>query len=337
MAAKQYTYITAKAARDPDFREAFSGGLSYDLFKWALAATITRQNEVPAPSGSPVLALIPVWDFCNHAPAGETETSFVATAQPAGGPTGESSSSRALECRALVPITGGSEVHIFYGCRPSSELLVYSGFVSTANLYDQVALRLSLHQDAQGTSEDSGGATKARLLLARSLGFSPEKSAAGTWEVPLALSAAAVSAVSDSASGTSSSAARKSAVDLKCLRLAALVAAAEDSSATAWLRAFLGAKAAAPADASAADLALSTCPRGSSDRPQKLLEDALGGLLAGINERRGALSQYLGSITSAGDSLPASVSRRLAITSALLENEAALVESAKSQNYMKGP
>jgi len=149
MALKQYVYLVHKAAREPQgFGKHFpvmadptEGGhlnstrplFSLSLFRWALATAITRQNEVPAAartnSGS-TLALIPLWDMCNHSNSKDTDTSFVA------GPLAEPSSSLqvgsvegALECRAVKDIAKDTQVYIFYGKRPNSDLLLYSGFV----------------------------------------------------------------------------------------------------------------------------------------------------------------------------------------------------------------
>lgn len=132
MALKQYVYLAHKAAREPGgFGQHFpvvaaSGDgarplFTLALFRWALATAITRQNEVPAALGATTLALIPLWDMCNHHPSKETDTRFVAAESTSAG--------GALECRALKPIAEGAPVHIFYGERPSSELLLYSGFV----------------------------------------------------------------------------------------------------------------------------------------------------------------------------------------------------------------
>lgn len=34
--------------------------------RWAVSSVMTRQNQVPAESGRQVLALVPLWDMCNH-------------------------------------------------------------------------------------------------------------------------------------------------------------------------------------------------------------------------------------------------------------------------------
>jgi protein-histidine N-methyltransferase len=41
--------------------------LEFKDFMWCVSVTMTRQNRIPKPSeNGTILALIPVWDFCNH-------------------------------------------------------------------------------------------------------------------------------------------------------------------------------------------------------------------------------------------------------------------------------
>ncbi len=198
MVAKQYCYITkmllrraqvsgaAEGAEGDDvpsnplspgrlkeFAAFFQRGLSFELFRWAMAAVITRQNRVPVPqtdgaaSGAfaatsaavameqqpQTLALIPIWDMCNHA-EGKSVTYFeneIADGSAGGGGSGAAGATSAsrgtLVCRATVAVPAGEEVCIFYGPRPNAELLCYSGFVypSPSNSYDraQVSWELS--------------------------------------------------------------------------------------------------------------------------------------------------------------------------------------------------
>ena len=34
--------------------------------RWAVSTVMTRQNQIPCSNGRQVLALIPLWDMCNH-------------------------------------------------------------------------------------------------------------------------------------------------------------------------------------------------------------------------------------------------------------------------------
>ena len=36
------------------------------MHRWAVSTVITRQNKIPSTTGEPTLALIPMWDMCNH-------------------------------------------------------------------------------------------------------------------------------------------------------------------------------------------------------------------------------------------------------------------------------
>ena len=38
----------------------------FALLRWAVSTVITRQNKIPSTTGEPTLALIPMWDICNH-------------------------------------------------------------------------------------------------------------------------------------------------------------------------------------------------------------------------------------------------------------------------------
>ena len=163
MALKQYAYLAHKAAREPQgFGKHFPVTndpkanhdparplFSLSLFRWALATAITRQNEVPAAAAADsTLALIPLWDMCNHSNSKDTDTSFVAAAlNEASSSSLEVSSGGALECRAMRDIAKDEQVYIFYGERPNSDLLLYSGFVpalqpedaSSASLLDALS------------------------------------------------------------------------------------------------------------------------------------------------------------------------------------------------------
>ena len=45
----------------------YSVGFYYEDFVWAVCSVMSRQNEIPLKDGkSSALALIPLWDMCNH-------------------------------------------------------------------------------------------------------------------------------------------------------------------------------------------------------------------------------------------------------------------------------
>ena len=167
---KQYCYISHVYGPRGPFSSAFPSAqsLTFDLFRWALCSTITRQNRVPSllqsgkqdqdqgqGQGPGVLALIPVWDMCNHA-QGPNTTGFDMSPE-----------SHGLVCEAMNDYAPGDEVHIFYGPRPNAELFLYSGFVASANPHHEGSLTLTL----PSASEEP--LVKMKLILLQKLGLEP--------------------------------------------------------------------------------------------------------------------------------------------------------------------
>uniref|UniRef100_A0A8D0RQ85 protein-histidine N-methyltransferase n=1 Tax=Sus scrofa TaxID=9823 RepID=A0A8D0RQ85_PIG len=66
--ARQYAYFykviqTHPQAHKLPLKESFT----YEDYRWAVSSVMTRQNQIPTEDGSRVtLALIPLWDMCNH-------------------------------------------------------------------------------------------------------------------------------------------------------------------------------------------------------------------------------------------------------------------------------
>jgi len=91
---------------------------------------MSRQNEIPTPPGhtSPTLALIPVWDLCNHS-SGSITTFF-------------SMETQICDCYAMKDFKSHEEFTIFYGPRMNSELLVQQGFAYPCNQFDRLQLKL---------------------------------------------------------------------------------------------------------------------------------------------------------------------------------------------------
>lgn len=140
--ARQYAYFhkVFQTMDDPAsllLRDVFT----YEQYRWAVSTVMTRQNFVPGDdqvgglkSGkSPALvnAFIPMWDMCNHT-NGELTTDYE-----------EENGGRSI-CHALQPFPQGSQIFIFYGSRPNSDLLVHNGFVFFNNEHDSLALRLGV-------------------------------------------------------------------------------------------------------------------------------------------------------------------------------------------------
>jgi protein-histidine N-methyltransferase len=127
----QYTKIYVLLSRGQTGCAALSvDNFSYSNFEWAVSVVMTRQNRLPSagPGRPPALALVPVWDMCNHA-AGPHTTSVVL--DPA-------TDTARVECGAMRAFVEGEAITIYYGRRPNSELLLYSGFVQPGNEHDSV-------------------------------------------------------------------------------------------------------------------------------------------------------------------------------------------------------
>lgn len=107
---------------------------SWSRYIWAVSVVMTRQNELP--TNPRALALVPVWDLCNHSP-GKHTTSVALNPE-----TGNVS----VECSAMRKFDVNDEVTIFYGMRPNSELLLFSGFVQPNNEFDTYAIPLPLRR-----------------------------------------------------------------------------------------------------------------------------------------------------------------------------------------------
>ena len=108
----------------------FKCGFRYDDFIWAVSCVMSRQNEIPSKAGphSPALALIPLWDLCNHC-SGHISTFFNLECQT-------------CDCYAQHNFKANEEFTIFYGPRTNSELLLQQGFVYPDNEHDVLPIRL---------------------------------------------------------------------------------------------------------------------------------------------------------------------------------------------------
>lgn len=91
---------------------------------------MSRQNEIPSKPdlSSPTLALIPLWDFCNHS-SGKITTFY-------------NVEKSTCDCYAHRSFTALEEFTIFYGSRTNAELLLQQGFVYPNNEHDTYQIRL---------------------------------------------------------------------------------------------------------------------------------------------------------------------------------------------------
>lgn len=107
---------------------------SFARYMWAVSVVMTRQNEIPTEPRS--LALVPVWDMCNHSP-GTNTTSVVINPE---------TETVTVDCDAMRTFKEGDAITIFYGRRQNSELLLFSGFLQKDNIYDKVSIPLVLRK-----------------------------------------------------------------------------------------------------------------------------------------------------------------------------------------------
>ncbi|XP_056151946.1 actin-histidine N-methyltransferase [Lampris incognitus] len=100
-------------------------------YVWAVSSVMTRQNQIPTEDGSRVtLALIPLWDMCNH-------TNGLIT-------TGYNLEDDRCECVALQDYKENEQIYIFYGTRSNAEFVIHNGFFFQDNAHDRVKIKLGV-------------------------------------------------------------------------------------------------------------------------------------------------------------------------------------------------
>ncbi|XP_061600136.1 actin-histidine N-methyltransferase isoform X2 [Cololabis saira] len=130
--ARQYAYFykllqTHPAASKLPLKDSFT----FDDYRWAVSSVMTRQNQIPTEDGSRVtLALIPLWDMCNH-------TNGLIT-------TGYNLEDDRCECVALQDYKENQQIYIFYGTRSNAEFVIHNGFFFQDNNHDRVKIKLGV-------------------------------------------------------------------------------------------------------------------------------------------------------------------------------------------------
>jgi SET domain len=127
----QYTKLYNLLSRDPAACSALPlERFTYRNFEWAISVVMTRQNSLVSDGSgqSPLLALVPVWDLCNHAQGRQTTSVLL----------DQASGLTQVECTAMRNFSSGDPITIFYGQRSNVDLLLYSGFVQPENPHDLV-------------------------------------------------------------------------------------------------------------------------------------------------------------------------------------------------------
>jgi hypothetical protein len=133
---------------------------SFDEYLWAMGAVLSRQNVLPI-GGKSVLALIPLWDMLNHSEGNVCCVTRIVDGcdmllrivhQPISVTATHATyfntrskitsffvpSKNALDCTSLRDYKAGEQVYMSYGSRPTSELLLFQGFVPSSNAEDSV-------------------------------------------------------------------------------------------------------------------------------------------------------------------------------------------------------
>lgn len=130
--ARQYSYlyqrlhqVCPETAKLP-LRRHFT----FDDHRWAVSTVTTRQNKIPSTTGEPTLALIPMWDMCNHCNGTVT--------------TGYDLAEDSCKSMSVRDFHVGEQVCIFYGERSNADLLVHNGFVFEENAHDKVSIQLGV-------------------------------------------------------------------------------------------------------------------------------------------------------------------------------------------------
>ncbi|XP_048455999.1 actin-histidine N-methyltransferase [Rhincodon typus] len=130
--ARQYAYFYKLIQTHPNasklpLKESFT----FDDYRWAVSSVMTRQNQIPTEDGSRVtLALIPLWDMCNH-------TNGLIT-------TGYNLEDDRCECVALQDYKAKDQIYIFYGTRSNAEFVIHNGFFFDNNSHDRVKIKLGV-------------------------------------------------------------------------------------------------------------------------------------------------------------------------------------------------
>ncbi|XP_006632323.3 actin-histidine N-methyltransferase [Lepisosteus oculatus] len=130
--ARQYAYFYKVIQTHPNASKLpLKDSFTYDDYRWAVSSVMTRQNQIPTEDGSHVtLALIPLWDMCNH-------TNGLIT-------TGYNLEDDRCECVALQDYKQDEQIYIFYGTRSNAELVIHNGFFHDNNSHDRVKIKLGV-------------------------------------------------------------------------------------------------------------------------------------------------------------------------------------------------
>ncbi|CAF98166.1 unnamed protein product, partial [Tetraodon nigroviridis] len=130
--ARQYAYFYKLVQTHPaSSKLPLKDSFTFDDYRWAVSSVMTRQNQIPTEDGRQVtLALIPLWDMCNHRNGLIT--------------TGYNLEDDRCECVALQDYKKNEQIYIFYGTRSNAEFVIHNGFFYQENAHDQVKIKLGI-------------------------------------------------------------------------------------------------------------------------------------------------------------------------------------------------
>jgi len=133
--ARQYAYFYRLFQISEDAANLPIKDFCYDDYRWAVSSVMTRQNQVPSIESTEnrSLALIPLWDMCNHC-EGQITTDYDPQLNKS-------------ECYAIKPFAVGEQIFIYYGKRSNAELLLHNGFVFTDNKNDNMKFKLGISKN----------------------------------------------------------------------------------------------------------------------------------------------------------------------------------------------
>eukprot|EP00300_Choanocystis_sp_HF-7_P038609 c5574_g1_i1.p1 GENE.c5574_g1_i1~~c5574_g1_i1.p1 ORF type:complete len:531 (+),score=115.51 c5574_g1_i1:56-1648(+) len=140
-----YTYLKPIASQFGIAANRFS----WANWAWASSAVVSRQNSIPlvlpgATETSTQLALIPVWDMCNHEPSGEI-TSFYDVSR------------EGVAAQAVRAFGAGDAIYMNYGPRSNAKLLCFAGFAVDPNPYDTYPITLAVPEEGDELAPARGG------------------------------------------------------------------------------------------------------------------------------------------------------------------------------------
>lgn len=130
--ARQYAYFYKLIQNHPAASKLpLKDSFTFDDYRWAVSSVMTRQNQIPLEDGSGLtLALIPLWDMCNHMNGLIT--------------TGYNLEDDRCECVALQDYKENEQIYIFYGTRSNAEFVIHNGFFYEDNAHDRVKIKLGI-------------------------------------------------------------------------------------------------------------------------------------------------------------------------------------------------